>query len=372
MSGGHEVTLIERARVARGWPKAEVCRRLFQARTARGMQPPSGASLKRMYIEWESGRVQVTDWQDEFCEVFELSASQLGFVDRSMPAGITLPVPVLDIVRLDDELIRLLDDQTDHYRLLDSKLGPAIIGQTRAHVDQISLLARNALPGRERLSIASTLAEAAALSGWQALDSGDPRTAWDLHETAKSAAREGEDVASLAHVTAQQAYSLLDAGRVDDAVVLVQYAASPDVLRKVPARLQAWLYMVHAEVQAARGDAKAVSGLLERAESSLPPGDSDPDLPYLVLNLGHLARWRGHCLARLGAAEAVADLQGALSAIEGDKWARIEASLRIDLAIALRARGEPTPSREQASMAQELAGRTSSQRQRNRIVELLN
>lgn len=100
--------------------------------------------------------------------------------------------------------------------------------------------------------------------------------------------------------------------------------------------------------------------------------DSDPELPFLALNSTYLARWRGHCLARLGADEAVNDLNSALDGLAGGHFRRAEAGLRVDLALALKARGEEDGARTHAKRAEELAGNTGSARQRARIEKLQN
>ncbi|MFD0485759.1 hypothetical protein ACFQ0O_00260 [Saccharopolyspora spinosporotrichia] len=184
-------------------------------------------SLKRMYTEWEQGRVLPTDWRDELCEVFALPPAALGFVDTAPPPS-ALDIPsALEITRIDAEIVEMLEQQTDHYRLMDRKVGAAIIPQTVAHVEHMEKLLRTALPGKHSHLAAVALAEGAALAGWQALDAGDVTKAWNLHDVAKAAARQGEDPAVFAHVTAQQAYALLDAGRATEAVELVQYAHTP-------------------------------------------------------------------------------------------------------------------------------------------------
>jgi hypothetical protein len=160
---------------------------------------------------------------------------------------------------------------------------------------------RTALPGKHLPDAALALADAAALAGWQALDAGDPRKAWDLHDIAKSAARQADNAASLAHVTAQQAYALLDAGQPADAVELLDYANSRANTSQIPPRLRSWLAAAHAEFLAAAGMRSEAMRQLDAASGLLPAGDTDPELPYLMLNEANLARWRGHCLARLGA-----------------------------------------------------------------------
>jgi hypothetical protein len=78
-----------------------------------------------------------------------------------------------------------------------------------------------------------------------------------------------------------------------------------------------------------------------------------------------------HCLARLGEVSAIDDLGVALAAMPEGQYARAEVGLRVDLALAFRARGEAAESRAQAEQAGRLAGRTGSERQRRRIRELL-
>lgn len=85
----------------------------------------------------------------------------------------------------------------------------------------------------------------------------------------------------------------------------------------------------------------------------------------------HLARWRGNCLATLGAHEAADDLISVLSGNQTLASKRAETSLRVDLALALRKRGDIAESTQQAARAAELAGRTGSARQRNGIAKLL-
>lgn len=89
-------TPLRRARRAKGWGQGSVCAKLATARRARGQQPPKESSLKRMYVEWELGRVQPTDWLAELCEVFGLSAAALGIAPGA-PVGLA----VVDKIGLD-------------------------------------------------------------------------------------------------------------------------------------------------------------------------------------------------------------------------------------------------------------------------------
>ncbi|MGI8310473.1 hypothetical protein [Saccharopolyspora hattusasensis] len=365
-----DMTPLKRARLATGMTQGETRAKLREARRRRGKMPPKDASLKRMYTEWEQGRVDPVDWRDELCEVFELPPVALAFVEVTPPPSLEIP-SLLEITRLDLEIVEMLEVQTDHYRHMDRKVGAAIIPQTVAHVEHMQNLLRTSLPGQHSALAAVALAEGAALAGWQALDAGDVTKAWNLHDIAKSAAAQGESPAVLAHVTAQQAYALLDAGRASDAVELVQFAHTPDTARRVPPRLRAWLAAAEAEFLAAAGEHYQALKMLDQAVEVLPEGDTDPELPYLMLNGTHLSRWRGHCLARLGADEAVDDLTTALEGSQVLTSKRAETGLRVDLALALRSRGDIEGSKRHAQRAADLAGRTGSARQRARISKLL-
>jgi hypothetical protein len=139
---------------------------------------------------------------------------------------------------------------------------------------------------------------------------------------------------------------------------------------EIPPVLRAWLHAAEGEALAILSDRAGAFRALDAAADALPEVP-DVELPYVMLDAGHLARWRGHCLARLGEGSAIEDLTAALAVMGEGRYGRAEVSLRVDLALALKARGDAKEARVQARRAAELAGRTGSQRQRRRIGELL-
>ena len=110
--------------------------------------------------------------------------------------------------------------------------------------------------------------------------------------------------------------------------------------RSAPPVLRAWLYAAEGEALAVLGDRDTALRALDAAATVLPEQCDDPELPYLMLNAGHLARWRGDCLARLGDTTAIDSLMSALDAMGEGQYGRAEVSLRVDLALAFRARGD--------------------------------
>ncbi len=102
------------------------------------------------------------------------------------------------------------------------------------------------------------------------------------------------------------------------------------------------------------------------AQQRFPDGGTTTERPYVALDTVHLARWRGHALARFGDADAVEVLTDALDKLDCS-FARAETSLRVDLAIALAARGERDEARDHAERAGTLATQLGSARQDRRL-----
>lgn len=330
---------------------------------------PEGESLKRMFAYWEAGKRAVTlpAYQRAFREIYGTTDATLGFVppdEGDRMAEITNRP--LDFISVDESLVELFEAQTDSLRKLDRRLGSAAQAlMVQAHVDQINFVLHRSV-GSRRHEIAAALAEAAALAGWLALDRADVASAWDFHETAKSAALESGSSTVLAHVTAQQAFVLLDLDQARYANDAVDHAMQ--MATGVPALLGAWLAAAKAEALAAVGDADGEKRSLERAEELLP-ADGSETLPFLMLTPEHLARWRGHCLARLGDADAIKMLPLAISA-ENDS-VRAAISLHVDTALALVNGGFLREAIDEATMTLQKAERYGSARQRKRLLRII-
>jgi tetratricopeptide (TPR) repeat protein len=369
---------LARVRRERGWKKSKLLRELRAAAARRQEILVSDASLGRRVAVWENQHGPVGErYRELLCEVYGLSAVELGIAEE--PPSTPEPSPAvpelserITFSRLDAGLVALLRDHTQSIRMLDRRLGgAAIYQQAAAHVDQIGGLVRFAVPGAHREAAADELSQAAALAGWQALDMGRTADAWRLHEIATAAGRESGHVAGFAYARAQQAFVLLDAGQLDDAHGMIR-AGLKHAGTHVSPVLRAWLHAAEGEALAALGRRDAALRALDAALDALPAQPHDDALPYVMLDAGHLARWRGHCLARLGDAGAIEDLMSALDAMGEGRYGRAEVGLRVDLALAFRARGDAHESHAHACRAAELASRTGSERQRKRIAALLS
>lgn len=270
---------------------------------------------------------------------------------------------------LDASVIQLLQYETNAIRLLDRKLGaPAVAAKLEAHIGQLQDSLRHSLAPSRREELALVLADAAALAGWQAIDTGRLTTAWNHFETATAAAREGGNRSLLAFAAGEQAYVLLDLGQPADAIEKV-HTVHDQAGSAIPHLLRGWLYAAEAEMAAASGQESVCRTALDRAGSEIDKPVATGDLPYLALDSGHLARWRGNCLIHFGDSATIADLTTALAGMDGS-FTRAEAGLRCDLAAALHATGERAEARNHLVRAAELAQISGSARQRRRITEL--
>ncbi|MFC4945655.1 hypothetical protein [Pseudonocardia sp. GCM10023141] len=371
---GNRLALV---RAERGWKQSQLLHALRTAASRRNEALPKDESLRRRIAVWENQGGSVGDFYRELlCEVYGLSAIELGLVDAPSPLeAVERYASELGerptFTKLDGGLVALLRGQTQSIRMLDRRLGGAsVYRQTAAHVENIEHLVHYALPGAHREAAAEELGQAAALAGWQALDMGKLDDAWRMHEIATAAARESNGLAGLSYARAQQAYVLLDTGQATEALALISDARLV-AGTSVPTSLRAWLHAAEGEALAALGERDAALRALDDSAAVLP-NSVESDLPYLMLDAAHLSRWRGHCLARLGEKAAIDDLSSALAAMGEGQYGRAEVGLRVDLAIAHQQRGESAEARAQARLAADLAGRAGSERQRRRIAELLS
>lgn len=362
----------------RQWSRSRLIAEMRSVTRARDLgRLPDDESLSRMIRLWANGSRNLSDFYAQVLGAVFGVPFEVGAPPPPNPqdqAAVELADELLgrlDRARsmIDADTVALLDQQTDLLRILDRRLGAEdLLAQSQAHVDQLSGLLRHALPSGIRTGLAAATAEAAALAGWQALDLGEPDRAWLLHEVARAAAQEGGDAAVLAHVTAQQAYVLLDLDRPADAVHIIRHARTR-LRHEGPTTVRAWVWAAEAEALAAAGDEPTSRHALERAAELVAASDGEP-LPYLFLDTVHLARWRGHCLARLGSVEAIDDLSTALDRLD-PSFARARAGLHVDLALAHATAGHQDAARLEIAAATKLADSTSSKRQRTRLRKLI-
>lgn len=212
------------------------------------------------------------------------------------------------------------------------------------------------------------LADAAGIRGWQLLNAGQLVAADATFRLGEQAAHEGDDAAAYAFLRTEHAYVLADAGRVEDARLLVEstYEAASG---KVPRVLEAWLHAATAEVKAAVGDPEGCRRSLDLARDALADADGDPSVPYVVLGEEHLERWRGSSLARLGDGGGIEQLERARQRLD-PSFVRARSGVLTDLVTALLAAGEVGEALRLFPDAHGVARLAGSERQLARLARL--
>jgi tetratricopeptide (TPR) repeat protein len=270
--------------------------------------------------------------------------------------------------RVDRSTVTLLHQQLDAIRRLDRQLGAIVVrDELNAKIRQVQRLTAHSLVPGTREPLAGLLSEMHTLAGWQALDLGDISEAWQHYEHSRSAAAQSNSIPHESHTAAEQAFVLIDGGATRDAVDLLDGARRrADTAASLV--LQAWLAAAHGEALAAHGDQTASLRAYDRAAELLPRDPID-ERPYVALDAVHLARWRGHALARFGHPDAITVLTDALNRLD-PSFVRAETALRIDLATALAAGDNQDEARTHADRARALAGELGSKRQHRRLKTL--
>jgi hypothetical protein len=205
------------------------------------------------------------------------------------------------------------------------------------------------------------------LAGWQALDLCDLPSSWQHYENSRSAAAQSDSIPHESHAAAEQAFVLIDAGATRDAVDLLD-SARRRADTSASQVLRAWLAAAHGEALAAHGDRTASLYAFDQAADLLPSDPTD-ERPYVALDPVHLARWRGHALARFGHPDAITVLTDAFNRLD-PSFVRAETALRVDLATALAAGDNQNEARTHADQARALAAELGSKRQHRRLKTL--
>ncbi|MBV9140606.1 MAG: tetratricopeptide repeat protein [Pseudonocardiales bacterium] len=366
------VTSLQTVRRQLGYTGAQVIDLLTRRATALNLPIANQASLKTKLSRWENGKEQPSEiYQRLFREIYGRTNTELGFPDEPEedPEAAELRARLAVARTVDRETVEVFRHQVDHARRLDRRFGALTqLDQLRIQIDHVQqLLTYRA--GPQRPTLAGVLVEASTLAGWQALDRAAPGQAWTHYERAKTAAREADSPALLAHATAEQAFILIDLNEPTAAVDQLAHARSIAHGTATPL-LSAWLAAAHGEALAAAGRADDARRAFDTASALLPADPVDPALPFLFLGDSHLDRWRGHALAHLGAPKAIDHLTAALARLPAD-FVRARAGLLVDLAYAHAAAGDRDAALTYAQQARRLATQIKSDRHQRRLNQLV-
>ncbi|HEX5121378.1 MAG TPA: helix-turn-helix transcriptional regulator [Pseudonocardiaceae bacterium] len=369
MSG---TNLLRQARLDRGMKQSQVVAKVRAIADRMDAGAMSASSLSVAISMWENGkRTPDAVYRKIFRELYGRTNEELGFPPDPVaePLAEELADRLVVAQRVDAETVELFRQQTEMARRADRRLGSAArLDQLRGHIRELEHLMRHTIIRQHREQLAAALADALTLAGWDALDAGSVRQAWEHHEQAKTAARESGSAALLAHATGQQAFILMDIGEAADALALLQEAQAIAGDR-VPRLLRAWLAAALGEGYATAGDRDGALRAFDQASALLPAETTHPELAFLFLGGSHLDRWRGNVLARLGEPGAVDQLTAVLAATPAD-FVRARAAVLVDLSYAHTRAGARDAARDFARQARRLVSQVGSVRQRRRLERL--
>ncbi|PVA97604.1 XRE family transcriptional regulator [Mycobacteroides abscessus] len=366
---------LRQARRDKDMRQAQVVAALIRLAPKHGITTPARATLIQLLSRWENGHaVPSPEYRTLLRHVYGRTDVELGFTAESTDSDGGHTDALTEIqARLarsqgvDGALLEALNAHTHQLRLLDRRLGAAaVLDQISAHIGVVRDLMAHTVLSRDRHALAAIVADAAALAGWQALDTGAVMRAWQHYDLARSTGREANEPAVYAHALGEQSYALADMGHHDQALALIEEAQAVPLL---PPLMRCWLTAAHAEMHAYLGDGDGARRGFDQAHALLPEHHDDPTMPYLSLNTTHLTRWRGHGLAILGEPEAITFLTEALDA-HSPEFVRAKCGLHADMATALHVIGERAEARTHALAAKQLAVQIGSERNRRRVSPL--
>ncbi|MCG8918780.1 tetratricopeptide repeat protein [Actinokineospora sp. PR83] len=348
--------------------------RYFLARREQvpGLPRASESALNIMMSRWENGHVEVTEpgYQRLFREIYGRTNEELGFPpEPASESAEELRNRLLVSRTVDAATLDLFQRQVNDLRGADKQFGSLpVLDQLSAHIRQLEAIRSYSVNPTHRERLSHILTDARTLAGWNALDRGSQLQAWQLHEDAKVSAREANAPHLLAHAAAQQAVILQDMGEHSAAVELLEFARYV-ADAQAPALLRTWLAAAHGEGLAAVGNRTAALQAFDDANRLMPTDPVDPSLPFLLLDDGHLTRWRGNTLLKLGDEDAINQLETAAKLLESSPTAAIrgQTGMYVDLAIAYAVAGDREKALAYIRKGRQLAARIDSDRQRKRL-----
>lgn len=363
-------TPLQAARLALGWSQEKLARAINSRAPAHGLSVRSIASRKTDISRWENGHVMPEPPMRALLrEIYGRTDADLGFPPDGAAIGEELAERLVIAKRVDATTIALFRQEVDGVRHADRRFGSAArLERLRGQIVELEDRLAHTLLRRDRAPLAGVLVEASTLAGWNSLDIGSLSQAWTHYERAKSAALESGSAALLAHATAEQAFVLIDAGNVEDALSL--FAEARSIGQHAPDLLRAWLAAAEGEGQAIAGHRDDALRAFDEADTLRPSEVEHPELPFLFLGGAHLDRWRGNALVHLGAPEAIAQLEGLIDGTPSS-FVRATAAISVDLALAYSAAGDREAARTYAQQARRVISQVGSVRLRRRLERLV-
>ncbi|MCX4747444.1 MFS transporter [Kitasatospora sp. NBC_01287] len=215
-------------------------------------------------------------------------------------------------------------------------------------------------------------AELTRLAGWMAFDTGQHEAAQRYYIQALRLARAAADVPLGGYVLASMSLQACYRGFAEEAVDLAQAALERN-RGLATSRTMSFFHLVEARAQARAGNAAASSTALAAAESALErsrPGDPDPAwIDFYAYD--RLAADAAECFRDLGVPAKVRQFTREALARPTEGFVRSHGLRLVVSAMAEAEAGNLDAAVEAGERAVEVAGRISSQRSREYVLEML-
>jgi tetratricopeptide (TPR) repeat protein len=346
-------TPLQAARRARDWSQARTVWQLTRLAAQRGVKVASAASLKTELSRWENGHVTPGYYQGLLCELFRLSAAELGFGTQDLPST-SSPHDTSDAVLIakpvwtrDDiaELTRSFDSAMSRASAADvellahewlaadtpqrielragRKVGESLIAaaehrvmQLRRADDFMSGRTSYALVQQELRATARTLNEAALtedqagrlltvvgelaqLAAWVAADAGLYKVASTYVSGGVTAAHAARNAPLAANIISTLSYQIANTGNPRQAALLARTAyagARHDASATTKALLLERVAWADAKSDDRVSCMRALGQVDERFDNACP--DEDPDWVYW-LSRQEIEVMAGRCLTEI-------------------------------------------------------------------------
>jgi tetratricopeptide (TPR) repeat protein len=329
-----------------------------RASVARGVRPPSRASLKTQVSRWENGHVEPDDlYASLLAEVYDSTPAGLGL--QSEPA-LWLPKPG-QRGQASAELVASLHDVLGEYARADNAVGPGhLIGLAVQHLVELEHLAVDARGSlrAEMLALCSRFAE---FAGWLCQDAGDLLEAERWTDRAMDFIEGTNDAAARAYLLMRKSAIAADQRDSARAVNLAEAASGHDPGRlavQLRALIGRQLAIAHAVSGSRVESDRAANAALELivTDGMRPPDGMAYCTPaYVLMETGVAA-------ARLRSYDVAAGLLSEALANWPDGFRRDHGLAHARLALVEAARGNVEAACESGRQALELSAVASSAR----------
>lgn len=330
-----ETTRLKAARQSRGWSQMRLIAELERVSVARGVSPPTRASLKTQVSRWENGHVEPDEvYSSLLAEVYSTTAADLGL--QSEPA-LWLPRPMVD-GQPSSDLVESLSGVLEEYARADNAVGPGyLIGLTVQHVTELERVAVEAR-GSLRVQILALCSRFAEFAGWLCQDAGDVLEAERLTDRALDFVEGSDDATARAYLLMRK--SAIASERRDSvrALNLAEAASGSDPSRFPPqlrALLARQVAIAHATVRNQLESDRAADEALE----ALAVGGSDAPTHFAYCTPAYVLMETGSAAARMRMYEVATDRLSEAVATWPDGFRRDHALAHARLALVEAARG---------------------------------